>query len=229
MKVRDMKLVLVFDLDDTLYPELTFVESGFRAVAYFLEKNFNLPPKTIYKQLITELKNNGRGKIFDNVLSSNSIFSKNLVRKCLSVYRQHKPEIKLYKDAKTCLKRFENYPIYIVTDGNKMVQKNKISALDIDDKVKKVFITHHYGIKNEKPSAHCFLKICLLEKVTPNRVICVADNPYKDFVGIKSLGFKTIRVRRGNYANIALGKKYEADEEIGNLDELAQIISQLPF
>ena len=28
--------VLVFDLDDTLYPEISYVHSGFRAVAAFL-------------------------------------------------------------------------------------------------------------------------------------------------------------------------------------------------
>ena len=35
--------VLVFDLDDTLYPELSYVHSGFRAVAAFLSPLLGVP------------------------------------------------------------------------------------------------------------------------------------------------------------------------------------------
>ena len=33
-------MILVFDLDDTLYPERTYVESGFKAVADSLAQKF---------------------------------------------------------------------------------------------------------------------------------------------------------------------------------------------
>ena len=35
--------ILVFDLDDTLYPELSYVHSGFRAVAAFLGPVLGVP------------------------------------------------------------------------------------------------------------------------------------------------------------------------------------------
>ena len=35
-------MILVFDLDDTLYPEISYVKSGLREVSIFLNKNFNL-------------------------------------------------------------------------------------------------------------------------------------------------------------------------------------------
>ncbi len=212
-------MVIVFDLDDTLYEELAFVRGGFKAVANFLGHKFNLQPQKLYKQMLVGIQG-GRGRIFDDILRQNGFFSKKLVKKCISVYRQHKPEIRLYRDAERFFKKSNNCPVYIVTDGNKIVQKNKIAALGIGNKVKKVFITRQYGIKNEKPSPYCFSKICLLEKVAPKEIVFIGDNPHKDFVGIKSLGFKTIRVRRGNYACINLSKKYEADREIKNLTEL---------
>ena len=37
---KDLIKVIIFDLDDTLYLERTFVESGFKAVAEYIEKKF---------------------------------------------------------------------------------------------------------------------------------------------------------------------------------------------
>jgi putative hydrolase of the HAD superfamily len=214
-------MVLVFDLDDTLYEELTFVKSGFNAVAVYLCREFNLPQRMVYNKLVEKL-NGGRGAIFDDVLKGYGILSKKLVRKCVSVYRLHQPKIKLFPDAVACLARFKKYPLYIVTDGNKLVQENKIKALAVDTTVKKSFITHRFGVKHAKPSAYAFEKICQLENVKPSEVVYIADNPAKDFVGIKPLGFKTIRLMRGNYKSHRPGGKFEADVEIHSLNELTE-------
>lgn len=123
-----LKQVLVFDLDDTLYPEITFVISGFKSVATFLNASYGVDEKAALALMIEELKK-GRGKIFDDLLKAFSIFSKILVKKCLSIYRSHKPNISLYPDAARCLKRFKDTPLYIVTDGNKLVQHNKQQLL----------------------------------------------------------------------------------------------------
>lgn len=212
-------MVLVFDLDDTLYEELTFVKSGFRAVARYLYEQYSIPVQSGMEFMIAKLSS-GRGRIFDDLLLHYGIYKKALVRKCVSVYRLHQPEIKLYPEADACLERFRNYPLYIVTDGNKMVQANKIKALGLDKRVKFAYITHRYGIKNAKPSPYCFLKICEREKVTPKEVVYIADNPHKDFVGIKPLGFKTIRILQGQYKNIKLPVTHEADRIIQSLHEI---------
>lgn len=214
-------MILVFDLDDTLYEELTFVKSGFRAVARYLSEQFSVPVQTGLEFMLEKLSS-GRGRIFDDLLINYGIYKKNLVRKCVSIYRLHRPEITLYPEADACLERFRDYPLYIVTDGNKVVQQNKIKALGLDQRVKFCYITHRYGIKNAKPAPYCFLKICEREKVTPKEVVYIADNPHKDFVGIKPLGFKTIRVLQGAYREIRLSCDYEADNRIGALDELTE-------
>lgn len=214
-------MILVFDLDDTLYEEITFVKSGFKAVSIFLEPILGKPSKILYDELVAKLQN-GRGSIFDEVIYAHKKSSKELVLKCLSIYRLHKPNIQLYPDAIRCLKRFRNYPLYIVTDGNKVVQKNKIDALDIHENVKKVFITHRYGIKNAKPSVYCFDKIRQLEKAKPSDIVYIGDNPSKDFIGIKPHGYKTIQVLRGNYMHLNPGPDYLADIQIKGLDELSE-------
>ncbi len=214
-------MVIVFDLDDTLYDETTYVKSGFKAVAEYLSKKFNLSAKKIFLQLVQEL-DNGRGSIFDLVLKQNSIYSKALVKKCIVIYRFHIPKIKLSESGKKCLERFKKYPVYIVTDGNKIVQHNKIKALGVDKKVKHYFITHRYGVHNAKPSAYCFLKICEKEKTTPDKVVYIADNISKDFVGLKPLGFKTIQVLTGQYKSLKKTKEYQAETRINSLDELTE-------
>ncbi len=212
-------LVLVFDLDDTLYEELTFVKSGFRAVARYLGETGRIPAAAAMEFMERRLQK-GREGVFDDLLREYGIFSKRLVRKCLAVYRGHKPEITLAPDARRCLARFAHYPKYIVTDGNKLVQANKIKALELEDKVVYAYITHRYGLKHAKPSPYCFLKICEREGGSPGEVVYFGDNPHKDFVGIKPLGFKTVRVLKGPYRQVEMGEEYEAGRRVRTLDEV---------
>lgn len=214
-------MILVFDLDDTLYDETSYVKSGFRAVASFLHKQFSINEKKVFTELMIALEN-GRGEIFDTILKNHLLFSKKRVRQCITVYRLHKPDIQLSNSGKKCLERFKKYPLYIVTDGNKIVQYNKIKALKVDKMVKHYFITHRYGFHNAKPSAYCFLKICEKERVNPNQVVYIADNINKDFVGIKPLGFKTIQVLTGQYKLLKKEKNYHADIKLNSLDELTE-------
>lgn len=225
-------MIVVFDLDDTLYEEMSFVRSGFQAVADYLEQAFSISPTESLTFMLDSLKG-GRGRIFDDLLLHFDLYSKQKVKKCLSIYRSHKPKIHLYLEAEECLKKFAHLPLYIVTDGNKLVQQNKLGALGIKDKVKFSFVTHCYGIKNAKPSPYCFLKIAEKEEISPKDIVYIADNPHKDFVGIKPLGFKTIRLFQGPYKDIKLSEEFEAEFAINSLSELTEdylkIIQEVSF
>src|SRR5205823_2027561 len=78
--------VLVFDLDDTLYPELSYVHSGFRAVAAFLSPLLGASAETLAAGMIAEETLQGRGQVFDNVLHQHGRWSKALVAACLRTY-----------------------------------------------------------------------------------------------------------------------------------------------
>jgi len=214
-----MKQVIVFDLDDTLYNEKTFVISGFKAVADYLAKNFGFDAKNSLGFMTMEL-DNGRGAIFNKLLENNGVNNNALVKKCISIYRLHKPEIQLDTDAVHCLERLKMHPLYIITDGNKVVQNNKLVALGLYHKVKKCFITHRHGVKYAKPSPYCMLEICKLEKINPENAVYIADNPIKDFIGIKPLGFKTIRILKGMYKNAEADIEHNAGYSVKSLDEI---------
>lgn len=213
-------MVIVFDLDDTLYEEITYVRSGFRAVAAFLEKEFTLPAKRTYPALLKILEEEGRGRVFDRLLEREELYSRVNVTRCLAVYRRHRPEIALSPEADRCLKRLNHLPLYIVTDGHKGVQHNKLTALGLYGRVRFCYLTHRYGLDKAKPSPHCFMAICRREKVDPGRVVYIGDNPHKDFVGIKPLGFRTVRVKSGIYRDLVLDERHEAEIAIASLDAL---------
>lgn len=220
--------VVVFDLDDTLYDDLSFVRSGFAAVAQqVLAPLLSEHPDKIQQALEQELQIS-RNQVFDRFLQKYGLYSQRLVLRCLSVYRRHFPSIHLFPEAENCLKRLKHLPLYVVTDGNKLVQKNKCLALGLQSKVRKCLCTYAYGRKHSKPSPYCFYKICQLEKVDPHQVVYVADNPYKDFVGLKPLGFHTIRVLTGPYRRLILDAEHEADIRINSLEFLDEkLLEQL--
>jgi len=95
-------------------------------------------------------------------------------------------------------------------------------ALGIYNKVKFPYITHRFGKMKAKPSPYCFLKIAEREKTAPENIVYVGDNPYKDFVGIKPLGFKTVRVLQGSFKDICLTVEFEAQRTIESLAELTE-------
>lgn len=212
-------MVIVFDLDDTLYDESTFLLGGLQAVASWLCLQINQPEDLVMKALQEQLKL-GRDRIFNRFLEKQGILSQRLVKGCISIYRAHRPCIELFPQARACLKRFKNYPLYVVTDGNKLVQRHKCEALELDLLVSACYCTSYFGLRHAKPSPYCFLKICEREKVSPSEVVYVGDNPYKDFVGLKPLGFHTVRVMTGRCKDIHLEHIYEADVAIKDLSEL---------
>ncbi len=216
-------MVIVFDLDDTLFEELSFVRSGIKAVALFLEPILKLSKEQIYLEIEFEL-NRARDQLFNRYLESKGIRKKVLIKKCVSVYRSHIPEIELSKEARNCLVRFQSHPLYVVTDGNHWVQRNKFKVLGLSSLVKRGFFTYSHGKHRSKPSPYCFQRICAIEHVRPDQVAYIADNPNKDFVGLKPLGFHTIRVLTGPFASLIVEEAKDAEKTIDSLDELTDAL-----
>lgn len=213
-------MIIIFDLDDTLYPEHTFVESGFQAVADMLTNTYGWNKQSSLNQMLNTLKVQGRGSVFNELLQSKQCFSKKLVHRCLQTYRQHKPNIMLLPEAKETLNNLHNHSLYLVTDGNKNVQANKIEALKIEPFFKKVFITHRYGINHAKPSVYCFDLIRKLEKCNWSDMAYVGDNPAKDFVNLNPLGMLTVRVLTGEHSKVVAKLGFDAKIQIPKVADL---------
>lgn len=214
-------MIIVFDLDDTLYPEISYVKSGFREVSKFLGNELGIDSKKIYFRLIELLEVYGRGRVFDIFLDEHHRYSKGLVSRCLSVYRNHAPKITLSPDAQTLLKQLKSKAsLYLVTDGNKLVQQRKINALKLDRYFKKTYVTHNYGLASSKPSLNCFSKIAAIEGVHVSNLMYVGDDPNKDFVSLNKIGAMTVRVLTGRFASIKATKEFDAKITVNSLGDL---------
>ncbi len=219
-------MILVFDLDDTLYDEKQFVYSGFSEVANWISKMSNTPANEILDFMIKDLSVNGRGLVFNNALKKYFRESRKNTKKCISIYRLHKPKISLEQDVINLLLELgKDYNLYILTDGNKIVQSNKIKSLDIEKYIKKAFITHRYGLKASKPSLKCFQIIRNIEKINWHELVYIGDNPNKDFVNLNQVNAITIRVLQGDYSNTKAKNGYDAKYKINALTDLRNLIN----
>ncbi len=214
--------VLVLDLDDTLYDELSFVRSGFCAVAAWGEERLGLDRAESLARLMELLESQGRGRVFDDWLEG-----KGSVRAALEVYRRHDPDIVLWPAAQRLLARHRGAALYLVTDGHKSVQARKVTALDLWDRMRRVYLTSRYGTIHAKPSPRCFELVARRERVPLNALVHVADNPAKDFVGLNPLGVTTVRVLTGQHAETPARPGAEAAHRIPDLDALPGLLDDL--
>lgn len=214
--------VLVLDLDDTLYDELSFVRSGFCAVAAWGEERLGLDRAESLARLMELLESQGRGRVFDDWLEGRAS-----VRAALEVYRRHDPDIVLWPAAQRLLARHRGAALYLVTDGHKGVQARKVTALDLWDRMRRVYLTSRYGTVHAKPSPRCFELVARRERVPLNALVHVADNPAKDFVGLNPLGVTTVRVLTGQHAETPARPGAEAAHRIPDLDALPGLLDDL--
>lgn len=176
--------LFAFDLDDTLYKEIDFVHSGFRAVA---EEFPSAVREEIYRALV-EARQTAPGSVFDVVSTR---FGSNVTSaRMLSVYRNHVPSIRLEDGAADLIHSLKEQGTHLalVTDGRSVTQRNKINALGLKDTFEVVVISEEIG--SSKPSTGNFVAAASQRRFAHSYYL--ADNPSKDFTGPNSLGWTTL-------------------------------------
>lgn len=219
-------MILIFDLDDTLYDERSYVESGLSAVAAFGYAEFGWNRKQSFQQMLHTLDTQGRGAIFDSWLLAHGISSAALVKKCVAVYRHHTPKLKLDVEVRQLLVSLQQYPLYVVTDGHKVVQAKKAAELGLQKYFKHIYITHRYGVAHAKPSTYCFELIRKREGCSWKELVYVGDNPAKDFVNLNKHWVHTVRVLTGVHRNVVAKQGYEAKHRIKSLRQLPGLLQK---
>ena len=222
-----MKAVL-FDLDNTLYPEIEFVSSGFRNVAGYLGSRYDLDENSLFDQMIDILQKDGRGKIFDSLLYNMGLYGEERVKLLVSLYRSHHPSIYLYEDVLPTLERLKrhNLRLGMVTDWMTSVQRNKIAALGLESLFDIITYTDELGQDCSKPSDIPFKVALELLQVVASEAVYVGDDPVKDFLGPKAIGMLTIQVKRETVPNTAdaIQESARAKYVVNSLEEILPII-----
>lgn len=179
---------VIFDLDDTLYPEKTYVRSGYREVAKLL------PDIKDAEVRLWDAFLAGRPAI-DCVLQDAGIDDPSLKARCLETYREHEPEICLYDGAAELIRKLRRNgkKVAILTDGRPSGQRKKIHALGLADLVDEILVTDELGgVQFRKPNDVGFRILKYRLGVPYERIAYVGDNPSKDFHAPLMLGMPYI-------------------------------------
>lgn len=195
--MTDVRAVL-FDLDDTLYPERQFVDGGFRAVARFLAGPAGRSEASLADRLWELHRRDGRGRLFDALLDELGLGDDHdLVPACLLVYRTHPTQLTPFPGVETLLDVLHGRGIRtgVVSDGNAAVQARKVAGLGgVAARLDTVVLTDALGPGFAKPSPAGFRVACKLLDVPPRSTIYVGNDPRKDFAGARGAGLRTIRI-----------------------------------
>ncbi len=118
-------MVVVFDLDDTLYDEIDFLKSGFSEVANYLKDS------NYYDFMLREFYQNGSGAIFDRLIEEFGLDIS--AQKLIEIYRFHKPNITLSNETKELLNFAKKYKTALISDSHYITQQNKFEALGLGE------------------------------------------------------------------------------------------------
>src|SRR5262245_63774379 len=114
---------VVFDLDDTLYPERDFARAGFRTAAAWAEDALGL--KDLHLDMERLLEEGYLGRIFALALEARAPgHSPAHLQALVAAYRSCEPVLALHEDARFALDHFGAAGLLgLITDGTHAVQQ----------------------------------------------------------------------------------------------------------
>jgi putative hydrolase of the HAD superfamily len=223
--------VVLFDLDDTLYPEHQFVDGGFRAVAGLLAGLSDRSEPALTERLWALHRVQGRGRLFDTLLAELGLDAPELVPACVLRYRTHPPRLRPFPGVVDLLDGLRGAGIRcgLVSDGNAAVQARKLAALpDVAGRLDVEVFTDLLGPGLGKPSPVGYRVACLLLGVAPGRAVYVGNDPRKDFAGARAAGLASIRVGavpdEGGAGGVDWRTSDDADRAVESIDDLGPLL-----
>ncbi len=217
---------VIFDLDDTLYPEMDYVRSGFNVVAKYISSIIGVECTEIYKNLLTMFGENKVG-VFDRILAFYGVDNNDFIKECVETYRNHFPNISLFIETEEILQwlKVTGIKIGIITDGRPEGQRNKIQALGLEKYCDSIVITDELGGPGyRKPSKVPYEKMLKNLAVGAKEAIFVGDNPEKDFVTANILGITTVMLIHVNglYKQSGFPPTFIAQHSVKTLKEIKE-------
>jgi putative hydrolase of the HAD superfamily len=170
---------VVFDLDDTLAPEIEYLKSAFREIAHKVDcQNAKL-----YAVLwdAYQCNNNPFARVHE-------LYPQYSVDYLLQLYRNHFPNYP-ENNCKFLLEQLKanGCILGLITDGYSITQRAKLKALGIENLFDLVIISEEFG--SAKPTIANYE---VFHQFNTTHYYYIADNPSKDFVSPNALGWQTI-------------------------------------
>jgi len=192
-------LAAVFDMDDTLYPEIEFVRGGFEAAGRLLDGIAGRPVGGA-DAFLAVLREEGPFRVFDSGLERLGLAREpELVARLVCAYRSHEPRIRLHAGVPELLRELRQAGLRtaVITDGPPDVQRSKWRALGLDGLVD--LVTYAWDVEGRgpcpKPDPGAFRHVEECFGLRGERLVYVGDNPGRDFPPADSCGWRTVRMR----------------------------------
>lgn len=188
---------VVFDMDDTLYPEAQFVRGGLVAAGAVLDAWLPRPVGAA-DVFLGVLGRTGPWHVFDTALEELGIpRDPALVSALVQAFRDHPPRLFPHSGVPELLDllRSAGIRLGLVTDGYADVQRRKWAALGLASRFDAVVFTADVGGRAyPKPRVEPFAAAARMLGVERLPVLMVGDHPAKDFPPALALGWETLRV-----------------------------------
>lgn len=189
-------LVLAVDLDDTLYLERDYVNSGLASLSKWLASAHGI--HGFYSASALLFEQGVRHTIFNQALDQLGYsYDPALITAMVAHYRSHSPTISLPHDARWFLQwvRSRCYTA-LITDGYSVAQRRKIDALGLHNTFDHIVVCDELGRECWKPSRVPFDDVIRCARTHSSRAIYIGDNPGKDVLGPANAGWSAILLRR---------------------------------
>ncbi len=212
----DNHAFITFDLDDTLYKENDYHDSGLKAVSDFMGELYGVEA---FEKLCKWKKE--ANKDLWGMLCQELNLPLTVKEALIWLYRLHFPALHLSNSTRSVIEKLDTQTqgIAILTDGRSVTQRLKLLALGLSGYP--AYISEEW--ESEKPYTKRFVEI--MAQHPAKKYVYVGENPKKDFKGPNELGWVTIGLE-GDDQNIhsqnteKLPEEYLPNIWINNLEQL---------
>lgn len=215
---------VLFDLDDTLYPQRSFLLQAWSAVADESTLRGSDRARLFDALVATSDRGSASGRVVDDALALAGFDHLDPAHLVASFCRYRPTRLVPDADVVAVLDAVRaTHRLAVVTDGIPAQQRAKLTALGLRDHFDAVVCSDDAGRAFRKPHRRPFLTAARALQVDPCAAVMVGDSPHKDIAGARSVGMTSVRLRRGEYRHL----DDEADHRIDQLAELQAVIATL--
>lgn len=214
---------VVFDLDDTLYPERRFALSGYAAVATAVGGETGMPADVLYRFLVGRFRQRGREGLLQSLCAAFAVPLTEVPR-LVEVIRTHVPRLRLPRPSRQvlCELRARGHRLAILTNGLPATQRGKVKALGIEPLVDAVVYAQEHAPAG-KPAQVCFMAAVRRLDVQASHTVFVGDHPEKDIAGAAAAGLRPIWLPGGRLA----ARPVTADAVARSLADVPRLVARL--
>lgn len=196
------------DLDDTLYPQSSFLAGAWARVAEVAADHGLAGAEVQAALTATAAEGSDRGTIIDRALLLVGVAPERLrllLPPLVEAFSSFAPDsLECYPGVLDGLRRLRSrVPLAVITDGNAAGQRAKLAALGLTDAFDAVVVSDDMGGRHlRKPHPAPFRAALARLGSGPAGTVHIGDRPTKDVEGTARVGMRCVRVLTGEYAGV---------------------------